>query len=118
MRVLWSFLALMALFVTIACSDRNINSSGTMSDLWLITGQIGDENFFAKEILILGMDGLRYRSAIQSDSTFAIHVPGNSSYAFYVIPDPQKTDHVAAILTYNNGKNMGTSDTLRLPKPT
>jgi hypothetical protein len=109
------FLALLLLGACAACFNGG-TSRHQLSDTWFISGQIADPSFFAKEILALGMDGTRYRSLIDADNAFSLDLPGNSVYAFYVIPDPALSKSPAAILTFEDGKKMDVSSTLRLPK--
>lgn len=121
MRLCLGFLALKVLITASACFNAGVpNSSahGGSRDEWLITGNIADPDFYPKEILALGVNGIRYRTNIQSDLSFALELPGHSLYAFYVIPDPTKNRAPAAILTFDDGRNMDQSDVLRLPKPT
>ena len=118
MRIAMRLLALQLLLVASSCYNANQAFIQAPSDEWLVTGQIGDRSFFAKEILALRTDGARYRTSIKGDSSFAIQLPGNSLYAIYVIPDPRKNPTEAAILTFDDGSNMPISDVLRLPKPT
>jgi len=122
MRLCFRFFALKILIIGSACFDARIPVTSSTPfgprDNWLIVGNIGDPDFYPKEILALGADGTRYRTSIQNDLTFALELPGNSIYAFYVIPDPKKNKSTAAILTFDDGRTMDPSDVLRLPKPT
>lgn len=115
MQISLRLLTLWVLITYIGCSDSSAQLR-RLSDEWLVTGQIGDASFYAKEILALGMDGTRYRTGVQSDYTFALQLPGNAVYALYVIPDPKLNPKPAAVLTFDDGRNMDQSDTLRLPK--
>jgi hypothetical protein len=122
MRLCLRFFALKILLITSACFDAGILSPssgpGRISDEWIVLGNIADPQFYPKEILALGADGTRYRTSINADLSFSLQLPGNSLYAFYVVPDPTKTALPAAILTFDDGRFMDQSDILRLPKPT
>jgi hypothetical protein len=120
MRLVLGFLAVKILIGSACFEPRTaaLSNRGGPRDQWLIVGNVGDPDFYPKEILALGVDGVRYRTSIQSDYTFSLELPGNSIYAFYVIPDPAKNTSPAAILTFDDGRYMDQSDVLRLPKPT
>lgn len=106
------------------------------ADNWLIHGQIAKFGFAGGEVVALGLDGMRYRSRIASDSSFGIRLPGNASYAIHFL-EPQITDYgvsafeadalagiinpVAgnerrALLTFEESPDIGTRQTLRLPQ--
>lgn len=122
MRLCLGFFALKILLIGSACFDAGIlsppSSPERVSDEWMVVGNIANPEFYPKEILALGADGTRYRTNINADLTFSLQLPGNSIYAFYVVPEPTKTAQSAAILTFDDGRNMDQSDILRLPKPT
>jgi hypothetical protein len=104
------------LILTLSCSQQEIDINEKLSDNWIVFGHINDPTFFAKEVLALGMDGTRYRSTLQGEN-FSLRLPGNALYAFYILPDPTHSKLSAAVLTFDEGRKMGQSNTLRLPKP-
>lgn len=124
MRVSLRFFALGTMVAhTIACHNvNNALPSGLPRDEWAISGRMGTGGYRQGKILALGIDGTRYSSTIHSDNFFSIQLPGNTTYALHFMAPPQGEEGTTrantAILTFDSGRDVGKSDTLRLPKPT
>ncbi len=108
---------------------------GRSFDNWLVSGQIANGGYDGGEVLALGIDGLRYRSRIAEDQTFAIQLPGNSTYAVYFLNQQDVADSKSlegsinaalasthkksgneALLNFEESADIGMRETLRLPK--
>jgi|HubBroStandDraft_4_1064222.scaffolds.fasta_scaffold312717_2 hypothetical protein len=89
-----------------------------LRDEWLVKGYLVSEAMVNGQILALALDGTRYRTGVDNEMRFGLELPGNATYALYfVMPDYSvgKTDPNFAVLSFENGPDMGESQTLRLP---
>lgn len=131
--------SLLGLMVATGCGSPTASELGGPSpvneDAWRISGRLTSSDYSNGEIVALGMDGTRYRTAIAEDNSFGIELPGNSTYAVYFLPQSGigKDDVVSAsefingavgtdtnqdhwaVLNFEDSAEIGLRDTLRLP---
>lgn len=136
------FLA-MALVASWGCADKVRTRLNTPKrDEWLITGRVSSALYGSGRVIALNMDGTRYITNIKEDRSFGIDLPGSSTYVLYFLsgdknarskeidtdifpPTPGLSANISpsfdrpnfAVLSFEDGPDVGESETLRLPEP-
>ena len=139
-RSYYIIIGLLSLTIAGGCGSPGVQDETQTAtpnhDEWQIFGRIATPGYQKGELIAVGMDGSRYRTEIEGNSTFGMELPGNSSYAVYFFPSSglKKPNIIAAsevangalgpdlgqdgwaLLHFEDSPEFGMRDTLRLPK--
>jgi len=102
---------LASLFFLVSCYPEMGKINLNPQTSWILAGRLLKQSN-AKEIIAIGVDGTLYRTEPNEQGYFGLELPGNNTYAIHFITP------IVAILKYEDSKNIGMRDTLRLPPTT